>query len=312
MDDLNSSQLAKVDELREITSAEPSLCKTMLRISRWNVSVAASIYFSEIARERPKLQRRNAIRGESPDAPGSPIRTVDEATGKPLPDPVDPASLAQALQDLASIGADKDLAREVITQMVCVGSKVDAQDRLGNWYSATILEAKPNQMKVGFDGWAPKHDEWIPSNSERIKPWRTMADGGKELTCDCLSCNWQRYLRAACERSEALTADLVDRIAAGEVKTTEDLEKWRRGDKADVQLRALLEVMWPSYDPEKKGRLRKKMAERLLVDYLKALSNKRVLHTVLYRMMTCTVLESVTLKYPSWPARRRWRSVSAS
>lgn len=324
--------------------------------------MAATVYFSEIARERPKLQRRNAVRGESPDPGGDPLNEATKRSQPPqgqtlcgrghaltrtthsdlvredpgyadgyncnlckrgLKGPVyhcsaclydacpacyhdtmspelrgqglDPASLAQALKELADLGVTDT---KVITQVVCVGSKIDAQDRLGNWYSAMVLEADPGRMKVGFDGWAPKHDEWIPSDSERIKPFMTMADGGKEVTCDCLGCNWQRYLRASCERSEALTADLVDRIAAGEIKTTEDLEKWRRGDQAAGKLRSLLEVIWPSYDPEKKGRLRKKMAEQLLVDYLKALSNKRVLHTVLYRMMTCTVMESAALKYP--------------
>ncbi|CAK0848827.1 unnamed protein product [Prorocentrum cordatum] len=36
------------------------------------------------------------------------------------------------------------------------------------WWAATIREVGEGQVKVGYDGWPSRHDEWVPLDSDRL------------------------------------------------------------------------------------------------------------------------------------------------
>lgn len=52
------------------------------------------------------------------------------------------------------------------------GDEVDAMDRIGDWYEATIIAVDFSRVKVHFHGWDDNCDEWIPLNTEIGKPIR--------------------------------------------------------------------------------------------------------------------------------------------
>merc|ERR1712202_93793 len=83
------------------------------------------------------------------------------------------------------------------------------QEQVLNVAVGTKVDQKAGEVLVGFDGWGPKYDEWVGLNSGRIKPFLSVADGGKERTCQCALCKWQKYFAALCEHNEFLTADLI-------------------------------------------------------------------------------------------------------
>jgi len=48
------------------------------------------------------------------------------------------------------------------------GSRLDAKDETGLWWSASVVEEKGNKVKVRYDGWGDNYDEWIEKGSDRI------------------------------------------------------------------------------------------------------------------------------------------------
>jgi len=36
------------------------------------------------------------------------------------------------------------------------------------WWAATVREVGEDQVKVGYDGWPSRHDEWVPRDSDRL------------------------------------------------------------------------------------------------------------------------------------------------
>jgi len=53
-----------------------------------------------------------------------------------------------------------------------VGRVVDMRDIIDNWYAAEIIEVKRKTqlVKIHYDDWGSKHDEWVPFNSYRLAP----------------------------------------------------------------------------------------------------------------------------------------------
>ena len=55
-------------------------------------------------------------------------------------------------------------------------------DLFKRWYPATVRYAIPKTdkregaVRVAFDGWGPRFDEWIPLNSVRLAPAGTRVD----------------------------------------------------------------------------------------------------------------------------------------
>lgn len=54
---------------------------------------------------------------------------------------------------------------------VRVDEKIDAKDRSGRWYEATVIGIpNDNSLEVHFDGWSEKHDEVLQRDSGRLAP----------------------------------------------------------------------------------------------------------------------------------------------
>jgi hypothetical protein len=55
---------------------------------------------------------------------------------------------------------------------VSVDHKIDAKDRSGRWYEATVIgiPADGDSLKVHFDGWGEKHDEVLRLDGGRLAP----------------------------------------------------------------------------------------------------------------------------------------------
>jgi hypothetical protein len=47
---------------------------------------------------------------------------------------------------------------------------LQAKDTNGEWLFATVKECKDTKVFVHYNGWGVQHDEWIPKNSDRLKP----------------------------------------------------------------------------------------------------------------------------------------------
>lgn len=54
-----------------------------------------------------------------------------------------------------------------------VGECLRAQDRCGHWYNAKVKEIRGEgstlEVKIHFQGWAERFDEWIPANSDKLR-----------------------------------------------------------------------------------------------------------------------------------------------
>jgi len=48
------------------------------------------------------------------------------------------------------------------------------KDFKGNWYPVKILESQGSQIKIHYQGWADKWDEWIDKNSDRLSAIETI------------------------------------------------------------------------------------------------------------------------------------------
>eukprot|EP01047_Picozoa_sp_COSAG01_P134324 COSAG01_NODE_64445_length_276_cov_0.881356_1_plen_66_part_01 len=47
----------------------------------------------------------------------------------------------------------------------------DALDGFNEWFQAKVLEVEDNQrVKIHFQGWPSKWDEWMPVTSDRLAP----------------------------------------------------------------------------------------------------------------------------------------------
>lgn len=57
------------------------------------------------------------------------------------------------------------------------GLYVDAVDTINAWCVAQIVEIDDNMVKVHFDGWPPKWDDWMKITSYKIAPFRKNAIG---------------------------------------------------------------------------------------------------------------------------------------
>ena len=58
---------------------------------------------------------------------------------------------------------------------------VDALDIENKWYTAYILniDQKSGKVKIHYDDWADRFDEWIDPQSGKLAPYRTRAIGGR-------------------------------------------------------------------------------------------------------------------------------------
>lgn len=57
------------------------------------------------------------------------------------------------------------------------GLWVDAMDTINSWLTAQIEEVEDNTIKVHFDGWPHKWDEWMRITSYKVAPFRRHSVG---------------------------------------------------------------------------------------------------------------------------------------
>lgn len=63
-----------------------------------------------------------------------------------------------------------------------INSNLDAKDSISKWYSAKVVGVRDpcqshpyGELKISFDGWLSKYDEWIPRNSMRLARYQTYS-----------------------------------------------------------------------------------------------------------------------------------------
>jgi hypothetical protein len=56
-----------------------------------------------------------------------------------------------------------------------VGQWLDVKDTVNQWLEATVMDINPQEgsLKVHYNGWPTRWDEWVPFTSQRIAPFRT-------------------------------------------------------------------------------------------------------------------------------------------
>lgn len=85
--------------------------------------------------------------------------------------------------------------KNVMTEEECkklkLGEIVDAQDKEGTWYVATIIAIGIDKVRIHFSGWTEKYDEWILFKDNRIAELGSITNGIEHTnspTCKCVKC----------------------------------------------------------------------------------------------------------------------------
>jgi OTU domain-containing protein 5 len=81
-----------------------------------------------------------------------------------------------------------------------IGENIDCLDTVNHWLNAEIIGIRKNAVRVHFNGWAPKFDEWIDNHSDRLlKQWQRGMEFSLHHRLDIVD-----------ERHEWLEARIVD------------------------------------------------------------------------------------------------------
>jgi len=65
-------------------------------------------------------------------------------------------------------------------QQLQVGSKLDCLDEGCLWWTAMVTDSDGYRIKIRYDGFDARWDEWVDRGSTRIAPYKTKAKGGRE------------------------------------------------------------------------------------------------------------------------------------
>ena len=86
------------------------------------------------------------------------------------------------IEELSS--SQKDDSKKIkkkleIKNFLSKGTYIDARDSMNNWCVAHILEVcnDDDTIKVRFDGWGSRWNEWYKFTSARIAPFRKYSKG---------------------------------------------------------------------------------------------------------------------------------------
>lgn len=62
-----------------------------------------------------------------------------------------------------------------------VGYRMEAKDFDGKWYPVKVAEIDWDELEVlvHFENWNAKFDEWLPFNSDRLRPIQYSSDDDK-------------------------------------------------------------------------------------------------------------------------------------
>ena len=92
----------------------------------------------------------------------------------------DATAAAASPKDLASQMSAISPATEVAVAHWVVGARLESKSRDSSggeqWFPAKVLEVEADKILVHYMQWNARHDEWIPSNSPRL---RAMPMSGK-------------------------------------------------------------------------------------------------------------------------------------
>ena len=68
----------------------------------------------------------------------------------------------------------EELIKEpLITIEYTVGQWIDVKDTEGYWLEAQVIEKRPMEIKIHYNSWEDRWDEWLGVESDRIAPFRT-------------------------------------------------------------------------------------------------------------------------------------------
>jgi len=62
----------------------------------------------------------------------------------------------------------KNNQQELITREFELEEHIDCLDTVNHWLNAIIVNIRDDHLRVHYNGWAAKFDEWLPKNSDRI------------------------------------------------------------------------------------------------------------------------------------------------
>ena len=72
-----------------------------------------------------------------------------------------------------------------------VGERVEAADYSGHWYVARIAAVEADgSVRVHFEGWTEKFDEWRPADSRQLRPYSSLARFGP-MGSEAGSARWE-------------------------------------------------------------------------------------------------------------------------
>lgn len=75
----------------------------------------------------------------------------------------------------------RDLQREKWRSHISVGDTIDAKDSEGRWFDSRIVEVDRDRVKVHYNGWSSRWDNWCDRKDEQIQPHLTHTDDWRRL-----------------------------------------------------------------------------------------------------------------------------------
>ena len=65
-----------------------------------------------------------------------------------------------------------------IANLYCIGDLIDCQDPVHKWCTCRIVDIVENKkIRIHYEGWSAKWDEWLPLDSDRLAPIGTYTKG---------------------------------------------------------------------------------------------------------------------------------------
>ena len=105
-----------------------------------------------------ELNLRRAIENFASSAESSTVAAPSESLGHNLPVEVEPQSIAESAP-----------VPQLDRSNLKPGTNIDGYcNKTYQWFAAKIVGVRENEVKVHFQGWNVKHDEWIDCYSDRI------------------------------------------------------------------------------------------------------------------------------------------------
>lgn len=83
-------------------------------------------------------------------------------------------TMVAAVPSVAEIEDEREYAMsDANARQFYVGQWLDVKDTVNQWLESTVMDLNDTHILVHYHGWPERWNEWIPSNSDRIAPFRT-------------------------------------------------------------------------------------------------------------------------------------------